>query len=206
MPRDGATEKWLAWFDGARTWLVSGSAAQFDQNRGIERWFLDRDAKLIDVEYATGPRLLFFERTPPLDVRSVELVFGGQVLLSNYASSRQIVPGEAIHLLLSWKALIKPDFAYSVFVHLVDAQEHIVAQTDGSPVGGLSPMNTWREGQVIEDRYGFLLPADASPGPYVLRVGVYRWDTLTRLPVADRSGQVIGDAFELEQVQVSGVR
>lgn len=206
MPLDAATEKWLAWFDGARTWLVSGSVAQLDRSRGIERWFLERGAKLIDVEHATGPRLLFFERTPPLDVRSVDLDFGDQVSLSDYASSRQTTPGEAIHLALGWKALSKPDFAYSVFVHLVDAQGNIVAQADGSPVGGLSPMNTWQEGQVIQDRYGFLLPADMPSGLYTLRVGLYRWDTLVRLPIADRAGHLVGDVFELEHVQVGGVQ
>ena len=47
-------------------------------------------------------------------------------------------------------------------------------------------------GELIEDSYPLVLPADAPAGPYRVYLGLYDEATLTRLPVpTDSEGRVI---------------
>ena len=204
IPLDQRSEKWMSRSMSERVWLASGQPAAVDPNRGIERWLLQSGAKLLDKQFDEGARLGLFERTPPsLVEKTANLTFADQVHLLRYAyPENPVAPGQAIHLVLTWQAAMRPDFDYSVFVHLVGANGQIVRQIDGSPVGGMHPMGTWREGELVTDRYGFLLSDDFSAGDYQLLVGVYRWDTLERLPIADVHGNSVGDVVNLGKIRV----
>jgi hypothetical protein len=60
-----------------------------------------------------------------------------------------------------WGAGETPTRDQSVFVHLVDADGHVLAQADQSaPVHGLRPLTTWQAGELIQDVY--VLPRDAN--------------------------------------------
>ena len=67
---------------------------------------------------------------------------------------------------------------YSVFVHVLDAAEGIVAQGDGPPELGERTNADWPVGEVIVDPHRFALP---TVRPLRLRVGLYRLDNNTRL-------------------------
>lgn len=205
IPLDELSEKWISRATSRRVWLASGQPAALEANRGIERWLLGSGAKLIDEQFDEGARLLLVERTPDsLQAKVVNLTFADQVHLLRYAyPENPVKPGEAVHLVLHWQAARHPDFDYSVFVHLLDAGGQIVRQADGSPVGGLHPMGAWREGELVADRYGFLLPADFPGGTYRLVAGVYRWDTLERLSIEDTNGNPAGDLVDLGEIRVS---
>ncbi|MCB0160617.1 MAG: hypothetical protein KDD83_20940, partial [Caldilineaceae bacterium] len=82
------------------------------------------------------------------------------------------------------RSLQPVDYDYQVFVHLLDAQGHKVAQRDGQPVQWLRPTSTWQPGEEISDRYGILLSADIVPGTYTVAVGLYDPVTGQRLPVS----------------------
>jgi hypothetical protein len=62
---------------------------------------------------------------------------------------------------------------------------------DSPPVGGSRPTTGWRVGELIEDRYGLLIPANVPPGEYTIQVGMYDPATLARLPVIDADGKRI---------------
>jgi hypothetical protein len=82
-----------------------------------------------------------------------------------------------------------PDPPPVVFAHLVREAEPgdygtVVDARDGPPSSG-----EWHEhGHVrsIFDRHVLVVPADASPGRYQVRVGLYDPETLDRLPVEGR--------------------
>jgi hypothetical protein len=79
-----------------------------------------------------------------------------------------------------------------VFVHLVDSDDNVVAQFDGQPQSGDYPTSFWVPGELIEDSYPLLFPADAPSGPYRIFLGLYDEATLTRLPVStDTEGRII---------------
>jgi len=174
--------------------------------RGIECWLAERGPKLLEIEFEGGTRLALFEQTPPfLPKTATDMVFGDEVQLLQVArTTGQVCPGESVHLVLIWQAESDPSFDYSVFVHLLDAGGRIYRQVDGSPVSGLRPMSAWAEGEIVTDRYGFLLPDDCPEGVYRLAVGVYRWDTLERLSIVDADGTLLGDALDLGEIAVTG--
>ena len=105
--------------------------------------------------------------------------FDGQIELLGYDTARQ--PGK-LSVTLHWRALLPPAQDYAVFVHLLDAEDQIVAQHDGQPQGGAYPTSVWDTGEVVADEHVLDL-ADLPAGGYRLRVGWYLPTTGDRLPV-----------------------
>jgi hypothetical protein len=77
----------------------------------------------------------------------------------------------------------------------------LVAQTDSPPLGGTAPTDTWQVGAMIIDRYAVALKPDTPPGQYELRVGMYSWPDLRRLPVT-LNGAPSGDYAPLAAIRV----
>jgi hypothetical protein len=101
-------------------------------------------------------------------------------------------PNDQLLLNVVWQPLHPFDRDFKVFVHLVDSGGRVLAQFDGHPQGGDYPTSRWIPGELIEDTYPVLLPAELPPGPYRLFVGLYDEATMTRLPVStDSEGRVI---------------
>jgi 4-amino-4-deoxy-L-arabinose transferase-like glycosyltransferase len=112
--------------------------------------------------------------------------FGGQMGLHGLnLHTPQAAPGQPVNLTLYWQVAEKPADIISAFVHLIDANGEIVAQSDQWP-GGL-PANYWAEGQVIVDEHTITLPAALPPGEYRLSVGLYAPANGQRLFLVDGS-------------------
>ena len=91
---------------------------------------------------------------------------------------------------------------YTVFVHLVDSDGHLVAQHDSQPWWEVSlPTSTWEPGEELRDQHRLSLPPDLLPGTYLLRVGAYDWETLERLPVIENDVPV-NDYVELGSLEL----
>jgi hypothetical protein len=93
----------------------------------------------------------------------------------------------ALGLVLFWQALRPLAYDYTVFVHLRDASGRTLAQGDHQPLAPVYPPTLWPVGETVRERSVLTLPEGVSPGSYGLWVGVYRLDTLERLPVVDDS-------------------
>ena len=59
----------------------------------------------------------------------------------------------------------------------------------------------WQVGQVLRDTYPLPIPSDASAGIYTVRVGMYTWPSLERLPISMDSVSV-GDSIDLGSIQI----
>lgn len=70
-----------------------------------------------------------------------------------------------------------PQFNYTVFVQLLDAQGQLIAQSDSAPAQGTRPTNAWRPGEYIVDLHNLQFNQLAAPGTATLIVGMY--DPLT---------------------------
>jgi len=124
------------------------------------------------------PRLLVL----PLLQHKIEVTFGDSMRLAGYARQQDApAPGSVLRLTLYWQAVGLPPVDETVFVHLVDAAGHLVAQSDGPPSNGEAPTSTWVVGQVIADPHVMTLPSNLPPGDYRLQVGVYNLQTSERL-------------------------
>lgn len=108
----------------------------------------------------------------------------------------------SLEVTLFWRAPAAMARDYTVFVHLLDVDGQIVAQHDGQPAWQLPiPTGTWQPGETLRDRHTIILPANVPPGEYQLRVGVYFWQTMERLPVLENDATT-GDSVVLGMVQL----
>ncbi len=115
-------------------------------------------------------------------------------------------PGDVIHLSLTWEALARAEESYTVFVHLIDAQDRPLVTLDYTPLGGAAPTHLWiprwLPGQRYLDPYRLIVPPDLAPGTYRVEVGLYEMTGLRRLHLADATGNLTGDRYILGEVEV----
>jgi hypothetical protein len=103
-----------------------------------------------------------------------------------------VQPNQILKLNVTWQPLQPLTENWKIFVHLADTKGQILAQFDGQPSTGSYPTSAWLPGELIEDSYPLLLPADAPPGPYQIFLGLYNEATRARLSVpGDPEGRVI---------------
>ncbi len=95
---------------------------------------------------------------------------------------------ESLHVELVWRALINPDRRAQVFVHLLDGNGQLVAQSDGAPAGGYS-LNQWVGGEYVVDQRALSFGADLPAGEYTVVAGMYDELSLERLPAYHATGQ-----------------
>lgn len=96
-------------------------------------------------------------------------------------------PGETIGLSLAWRAEDWIARSYTVFTHLVGADDVPLAQHDAIPREGYATL-FWAPGEVVVDYHPLTLPADLPPGDYRLLVGLYTRADGERLPVQPPDG------------------
>lgn len=132
------------------------------------------------------------------DWREVGANFGDMAELAGYVPERLVVsPGEPVRFTLIWQALTAPDRDYTVFVHLLDDRDNLVAGNDTQPGAGAYPTSIWSPAELISDPHS--LPTFTStgqplpPGQYRLAVGLYHQPTGERLPLRFPDGRLNPD-------------
>jgi hypothetical protein len=141
----------------------------------------------------------------PLIENPLTVHFGEAVSLLGYdLETDEISPGDVLHLTLYWQAQREMEVSYTVFVHLLDAQNRIWGQRDSVPDSGQYPTTGWLEGEVVEDEYEILVDSAAPSGEYLIEVGLYdaAQPSYPRLPVLDEQGQIVGDRVLLREVKI----
>jgi len=121
----------------------------------------------------------------------VEAILGEQIRLTGYTIEPATpAPGQPLRLTLYWQAIVPLPHDYTVFVHVRRPDGSNAAQADHRPLGAVYPTSLWPVGETIRETSDLYLPADLPPGQYELWTGLYRLDTLERLPVQnDASGE-----------------
>ncbi len=101
---------------------------------------------------------------------------------------------DTIIINVTWQPLQIFNDDLKIFIHLIDANQTVLAQFDGQPQAGTYPTSHWIPGESIIDSYPITLPVDAPPGPYQIYIGLYNETTGQRLPVpTDSAGRVLLD-------------
>ena len=144
---------------------------------------------------------------PPIEALDIEhrqeVILGGKVRLLGYNIESGFRPGDNIHLTLFWQCLEEMDQDYTVFIHLVDTGDDIVAQKDNPPVDGFYPTMRWQVGEIARDQYDLLISPDVQPGEYQLETGMYLVDTGRRLAIlSEETHSPVGDRVVLGTIQV----
>jgi hypothetical protein len=123
------------------------------------------------------------------------------VELRNVEIPREAIVDETIPITLTWHALEQMDRPWSVFIHLVDAQEEIIDEHNAKPVNGAFPMSSWVRGDWVRDSHQLALQ-NANPGKYRLWIGLWDPDTGARLGVYDREGTLVNDRVEVGPILI----
>ncbi|MGQ9814388.1 MAG: hypothetical protein ACUVR3_04460 [Candidatus Roseilinea sp.] len=101
---------------------------------------------------------------------------------------------------LNWKLTAPAPANYSVFVHLIDAHDVIVAQRDMHPGQGRLALSEEPAGRVWSDFYTVRIPALAhAPRELHWAVGVYDFATGQRLRLPDGADRAIFGAVALNE-------
>ena len=106
------------------------------------------------------------------DIESVGEVLDGFAELVGYRAG-PLVPGQPFPVTLYWRAQGETKTSYKVFVHLVDAQGVIIAQSDAIPANWARLTTSWLPPEVIEDAHTLFPPMGLAPGTYRLIAGLY---------------------------------
>jgi hypothetical protein len=140
---------------------------------------------------------------PSMD-HDVGLRLGDSVKLLGYnLGPGKLGAGGTLSLTLYWQGAGTTDTPYTVFVHLLDEQDNILAQQDSVPGQGTLPTTSWLEGEVITDPHEVPMPSDVTAGTYTIIVGMYDASTAQRLPVFDAGGHLLGDHVKLSEVTLA---
>ncbi len=123
--------------------------------------------------------------SPPPDA----IVFGDLIAQQPVALPQSVPVAADVTLQFQWMALANITENYQLFVHVVDADEHIVAQFDGPPRHGEFVTSTWPPGLPIDDSIALTMPS--TPGTYRVYTGWYHPQTYARLPVAAPDNRVL---------------
>jgi hypothetical protein len=203
----GPVDRWL----GA-PWIGSVAAfmAAFNANERV--WFVSDTIRLpiyfrgdwqavlrtqFEPVWAGDNALVYRTRADrqPLPTEPEVLVqsqLGDSIQLMGYTlnPNRLETPQAELTVTLFWRAIGRPAADYTVFLHLRDGHNGIVAQGDSQPLNGAYPTSQWQPGETVIDPLTLALPPDLAPGRYRLMTGLYRLETLARLPVRpDSTGE-----------------
>ncbi|TAH49929.1 MAG: hypothetical protein EYC68_15255 [Chloroflexota bacterium] len=142
-----------------------------------------------------------FEKPNPQTVRVTR--FGDAIEMLGYDLPRtNLRAGDEFKLTLYWHALKSADKAYTVFVHLLDANGKVIGQQDMQPLQGDAPTNAWQPNEYLADAYAFTIALDARQGAAAVEIGLYDPVTGQRLTVTDAQGTVVGDHLLIEGLNV----
>lgn len=110
-------------------------------------------------------------------------------LLGHTAVLTEPAGAPALTVTLYWQTDAPLAEDYTVFAHVLTADNTKAAQGDGPPMMGWYPTSQWAPGQVVEDRRTIPLPAEAALREgLTVAVGLYRLGDGSRLPVTTTAG------------------
>ncbi len=137
--------------------------------------------ELGQLKIAAGPTAVPI----PTPTNTLTVNFADQIALLGYDLQTE---AGGLRLTTYWQALQPMEENYTIFVHVLDERGDLIAQQDAPPQGGRYPTSIWDAGEVVSDEAILTLSPDAQPAQ--IAVGMYRLDTLGRLPLV---GEVVDD-------------
>jgi 4-amino-4-deoxy-L-arabinose transferase-like glycosyltransferase len=154
-----------------------------------------------------------YARPPLLSEAAIEAIphrldanFGGVMRLLGYnlqPATCNLQPGDSLTVTLYWQSLAEINQDYSVFVHLLDENDLIIAQRNTFPGLGSFPTTLWQVGDAIADTYTLTLPETTyAPSSAELEVGLFDLATGERLPVYGAEGEAVDDNVRFHQIEI----
>jgi len=138
--------------------------------------------------FVTAPERAFEE---PAYELPAGVDFAGQAELVGYTLEPDPADPQALILTLVWRGRSEMIESYRVFVHLVDENGQIGAQSDAEPAAWSRPTTGWAVGEYVVDQHLLRLPDAVQLADWALRIGLYDARSGTRLPVGDQDAFLV---------------
>lgn len=184
-------------FDGARAMVLSepglvsayGIVTRSDSRSLPRLQKLYANGRVVDriADYFGQPYAAIFQAEGAAEwspQKRVDARLGDGVAFVGYDVARR---ENSIALTVYWKCLAPVREDETVFIHLLDSADRVVAQDDAKPGHGSFATTHWQVGQVIADDYVLSLPP-ASSGVFQVEIGMYVLETSARARVTDSNG------------------
>ncbi len=114
---------------------------------------------------------------------------GGAVRLLGYAiEPAQPQPGDLVQVMLYWRGERPLSQNATIFVHALNQDGELSAQSDSQPVQNSYPLTNWPPGVFVADAHTFTWPGGNLSR---IAVGLYDAPTRTRWPVATPAGEAL---------------
>ena len=169
--------------DGIYRLLVGLHSGQNDQAEFLSLVHEGRPVEIANVTIGPikvgNPLPLLSSSREIAPIHYSNLIFGEAIRMVGYDMVHTM---EEIHVTFDWRAVSSMDSDYTVFLHLLDEQGNVLAQTDAPPLDGSYPTSVWELGESIVDERTLPIPVAGSVG-VALEVGWYDTNTGKRLPV-----------------------
>ena len=187
-----------------KIYTVYWASRQADPQGVIEGWLDNHLFKATDQWYGNVRLVTYASSHWPgtVEFRETNSHFesdsGNEIHLTGFAlDSFAATPGDILRVALRWQLKAPLDKGYTVFVQLLDSNNHLVAQRDVS----LEPLPADRSaGTPVEAAYGLFIEPGTPPGRHRLIAGLYDSQTGQRLLVAESRAD-FGALAEVEVVR-----
>lgn len=129
---------------------------------------------------------------------------GGMKLLGvDLPQGAALEPGQPLPLTLYFTTDAPIAKDYTLFLHVADAQDHLLYQFDGVPVEGRHSTRQWLPDQVFADTHTIVVDEIAQDGLATLSLGFYPIaDPSARVNVYGDDGQPSGDRLVLAKLRL----
>ena len=201
----------VRWFD-AREALIAAANTTYERlalpsytplDSELQAWFLNqvepitssKDFKIFPFD-AAG----FRKQIEAWGCTTCPARFNDQIELLGVQYPDQLMYGDQeMSILSAWQVLQESEpGSTAIFIHLLDAQDQIVAQADRLGV----PRHTWQPSDEFVQVHR-LDVRNVPPGKYRLALGLYNRADNGRWAATDRSGQPLGDRIIVGEIEVT---
>jgi hypothetical protein len=194
-----------------RIWFVPYASQFWDADNVVGRWL---DYHMLQESrsqhqklqlWAVRPLRTADEITKPIDaLLNEEISLQAAYLTINGRSADLNAPitvntNDTLALSLLWSAAATPPEDYTVFVHLLAEDGSMIGQHDGVPLSGTRPTTSWQPDEQLLDRHELVIGETGFVGNGRLLIGMYRPETLERLPYQNNETELELAPVRIEQ-------
>lgn len=162
------------------SWSVHPPTSDFASTVGLG---LDQLAMAAWLKVPQPEPIIIPEDAQPADVR-----IAGSITLD----AVRVVPAETGSIVQCyWQAVAdRPSFDATIFVHLLDGQDEIIAQNDQRPHDGRYPTLIWDAGEIVRTDHPIPIASEALKG-YRIAVGMYTFPGPLNLPLTQNGTPIV---------------
>ncbi len=150
----------------------------------LDQFLTDKGEKLPE-QIETRSDTWHFYHVPglPTAVSTPLAIWQNGLTLLEVTMPDEVAPGEQVVVTYVWQVTaVPPNRArYHFFNHVMDESEQLITQEDAPAIDSLY----WQPGDQLVTQFYLTMPPDLENGRFSLRVGLYTWPDLERVPLLD---------------------